>query len=226
MPPLFPPPAELTVPPKKTLIGRFRRAFRSRKALSGVTQLLIDWGIPVSASVATLLAYTSWPDNWYGSYKVLLGVKSLDSGSIPLSSWLLFLVGWAAIPALVGGLAGHVITARAESAKKLTPDLLFQTKSLGDRLRPPLTITWLGDFFYGSTSDSDFIDTFVRIAHGNDWLTAQDHWELIVRDLMCTKQFGSFDRIKNLKLSESGAKLLLRPPGTLSGICPVCEATG
>ncbi|MER5864755.1 DUF6313 family protein [Kitasatospora sp. NPDC002040] len=216
--PQIPPlPPALAPPATRSARARLRRALRSRKALSGLTQWVIDWGVPQVLVLGTgyvLVAVHRL--GWSKTYNAATMMTPPDGRS----AWPVSLVGWLLVPAIIGGLAGHVIATRITSVKAVSTTALFRRRTLADRLRPPRLITDLGAGF--PTPDGQFLDAFVRLAHHNDWRTAQDHWEIVVRDVMCTAEFADLDRTDSLRLAESLSRAQLWL-GALAGTCVVCR---
>ncbi|GAA3135000.1 hypothetical protein GCM10010449_64530 [Streptomyces rectiviolaceus] len=52
---------------------------------------------------------------WTAAYEVLLGITSPAAADPQWAAWLLSVAGWAAMPALIGGAAGYVISAQIQS---------------------------------------------------------------------------------------------------------------
>ncbi|MFI8438802.1 DUF6313 family protein [Streptomyces sp. NPDC079020] len=218
----IPVPADLTPAPNPPgFWRRLKRLWRSRKALSGLTQWIIDWGIPFAAGVTLLFFYAARADGAGGVYKVFTLIDPPDHVLL----WVASLVGWLLVPAIIGGVAGHVIATRIQSVKAIPTSTLFKQRTLGQRLKPPTQIDYLGHYFRGSSSDADkdFVNAFVRVAHRNDWQEAQDHWEVIIRDTMSTPQYADLDRHECLRQAQDMTRIHLRPAALL-GQCLVCHA--
>ncbi|MFI6446206.1 DUF6313 family protein [Kitasatospora sp. NPDC050543] len=196
--------------------------FRSRKALAGLTQWFIDFAVFLLVMAASYVA-AGVTQGWSDTYKVLTG-NLPDAGSpVPFASWVVSIIGWLVAPALIGGLAGHVIATRIANSKGLTTSSPFGKRTLGDRLRPPVAITWLGSGFHATPGDVHFLECFVRQAHKNDWRTAQDHWEVAVAAVMRTSEYANLGRVETVRAAESFCRIILRLLGTI-GECPVCDA--
>ncbi|AJE84626.1 MULTISPECIES: DUF6313 family protein [Streptomyces] len=212
------------LPPALTPPGRaprgtgVRRAFRSRKALSGLTQWVIDWGVLILVVVAAVWVAAGFAWGWAPAYRVFTLIESPVHG-LP---WAASVIGWLLVPAIIGGVAGHVIATRIRSVKEISPNNLFKKRTWADRRRLPSLITKLGALFHKS-EQQQFLDAYVRIAHRGDWPEAQDHWEIVVRDALCTAEFADLDRTEALRLAESLCRELAWLLA-LSGRCLVCEA--
>ncbi|MEU4213119.1 DUF6313 family protein [Streptomyces sp. NPDC026206] len=216
-------PQTLIPPPEQALRVRLRRTFRSRRGLTGLAQWFVDIGIPLLLAFAAFYIVSGIYEGWRVSYKVLLGMEEPPAKGIPLLPWTVSLVGWLLAPAMVGGLAGHIIAARISRTGGTTSKEPFVRRTWGERLTPPPVIDWLGSYFHGRAADVHFVECFVRIAHKNDWARAQDHWEVAVTETMRSVEFSALGRIENLPRAQSHCKVVLRI-WALIGVCAVCEA--
>ncbi|MET9721999.1 DUF6313 family protein [Streptomyces zaomyceticus] len=215
----IPIPPQLNLPPgRRRLLKRLRRAWRSRKALKGVTQWILDWGVPIAAFLAlvyVLAARATSPSHVYRSFTLIDPPKH---GLL----WTSSLIGWLVVPAIIGGFAGHVIAERISRVKSISTNTLFQQRKLSQRLRPPGLIDDLSSYFHGSYARQEFVDGWVRVAHRNDWAKAQDHWEVYIRDMMSTQQYAHLDRHECLRQAQNTGKLALGYTAH-TGLCIVCE---
>ncbi|UZJ30364.1 DUF6313 family protein [Streptomyces endophytica] len=208
----------LALPPVRAR-GRVRRLWRSRKALAGLTQWVIDWGIPFAVGITLLSVFASRAASPSEVYRTFTLIDPPDHTLL----WLASVIGWLAVPAVIGGVAGHVIATRIQSVKSISTSTLFQRRTWTARLRPPSRIDYLGNYFHGTLAEQAFVDAFVRIAHRNDWMKAQDHWEVIIRDTMSTQQFSKLDRHECLRQAQDTTRIHMRP-AALIGLCVVCIA--
>ncbi|WP_107116331.1 DUF6313 family protein [Streptomyces sp. NRRL F-4489] len=209
---------DLALPPVRPR-GRLRRLWRSRKALAGLTQWVIDWGIPFSAVITVLYGLAARTTSPSAVYRTLTLIDAPEHVLL----WIASVVGWLAVPAVIGGVAGHVIATRIQSVKAMSTSALFRRRGWGARLRPPSRIDYLGAYFHGTLAEQEFVDAFVRVAHRNDWNMAQDHWEVLIRDTMSTQQFAKLDRHECLRQAQDVTRIHARPPA-LVGLCLVCVA--
>ncbi|UWE08594.1 DUF6313 family protein [Actinacidiphila bryophytorum] len=213
----LPIPLSLTAPPPQTLGARIRRVFRSRKALSGLTQWVVDWGIPMAVVVSVVYVFAVRSRGADAVYRTFTLIDAPDHTLL----WIASLTGWLLVPAIIGGIAGHVIAARIQNVKELPDSDMFKRRTLAERLRPPDRIHLLADYFAKGPAEQDFVDLFVRTVHRNHWRLAQDHWEILVRDHMRTDDFAPLGRIDCLRQAHSTAKVTVVAPSTI-GVCPVC----
>lgn len=75
---------------------------------------------------------------WVNAYTVLTGITSPSAVRIQWCAWPLSLIGWAAIPAIIGAAAGYVITEQiqAHHARELS-DVLDELRRLAEPPGPP-----------------------------------------------------------------------------------------
>jgi len=219
-------PISLDPPPGGNLFRLTRRIWRSRKALSGITQWFIDWGLPSAALLALIwiaAAFSSSPSDAYGAVTLMNPPR-------PRWLWVLSLIGWILVPAIIGGVAGEVIATRIKNVKSLPMAKMYRRRGLGQRIRFPYLIDDLTLYVHADPTtivgagQQEFVDVFVRIAHNNNWRLALNHWEIAVRDAMCTEEFAQLDRHECLRAAQSFARIHLRAPAVMRGRCRVCKA--
>ncbi|MET7886492.1 DUF6313 family protein [Streptomyces avermitilis] len=222
----IPVPGHLESPPRQSFTNRIRRAYRSRKALSGTSQWMLDYGLPFLVVLAVTWGFASRVRDRKGVREGFAGVyRAFTLMDPPHHFWLwsASILGWLIVPAIIGGVAGHVITARIESAKQMSSSFLYRRRTLGERLRPPARIAPLSRYLSKSMPDQHFVDVFVRIAHRNYWRLAQDHWEIMVSDTMSTVDFAELDRHESLRRAEDQNRMTASLAAVF-GLCAVCEA--
>jgi hypothetical protein len=215
----IPVPPQLDLPPhRQSFFRRLRRVWRSRKALKGVTQWILDWGLPITLCLTVLYVFAVRATSPSSVYRVFTLIDAPKHWLL----WAASLVGWLLVPAIIGGFAGHVIAERISRVKQISTNTLFQQRKLGQRLRPPGLIDNLSAYFHGVYARQDFVDAWVRVAHRNDWVKAQDHWEVYVRDMMSTQQYAHLDRHECLRQAQNTGKMALGFTAR-TGLCIVCE---
>ncbi|WP_254644997.1 DUF6313 family protein [Streptomyces sp. BV286] len=187
-------------------------------------QFFIDWGIPIGAGVLLVWTYSAVRSG-LGGRKVYEVFTLIDEPPNHLTAWIASLIGWLLVPALIGGVAGHVIATRIQRVKDIATNNLFTVRPMSQRLRPPRLITLLGDLFNKSLEDQQVLDTYVRILHRGNWKTAQEHWEVLVRDIMCTAELADLHRADALEAAESISRQLVLLPA-FKDICLVCAVRG
>ncbi|WP_318198909.1 DUF6313 family protein [Streptomyces sp. MCL20-2] len=197
---------------------KVRRVRRSRKALKGLTQWVIDWGVPLAFSATLLFVYAASATSAKAVYRAFTLIDPPDR----LALWLPSILGWLLVPAIIGGVAGHIIAQRISSVKAISTERLFRRRTWGQRIKPPGRIPDLRGYFHGTYAQQNFVDAWVRVAHRNDWSRAQDHWEIFIRDVLSTQQFAHLDRHECLKQAKDTAHLALVITAQM-GICIVCE---
>ncbi|MGW5420278.1 DUF6313 family protein [Streptomyces sp. NPDC003943] len=215
----IPVPAQLNLPPgRRGLFRRLRRVWRSRKALKGVTQWIVDWGLPMAVGLLLVYVFAARATSPSKVYRVFTLIDAPEHTLL----WVASLIGWLVVPAIIGGFAGHVIAERISRVKSISTSTLFQQRRLKQRLRPPGLIDDLATYFHSTYARQDFVDSWVRVAHRNDWAKAQDHWEVYVRDMMSTQQYAHLDRHECLRQAQGTGKMALVWTAR-RGFCVVCE---
>lgn len=91
------------------------RWWRSRDALSRLHRWLVLRALPLLVVFLGLYVLNGSLLGWTTAYNVLIGIDSPGDVSSPWSAWPLSIAGWAAIPALVGGAVGYVVTAQIQA---------------------------------------------------------------------------------------------------------------
>lgn len=186
--------------------------------MKGVTQWMIDWGIPMAVGAILLYVYaarSTSPSEVYDAFTLIEAPEGL-------LLWVPSLIGWLLVPAIIGGVAGHVIATRISNSKSISTQTLFRQRTLGQRVRPPGRIDDLRPYFHGAFAQQYFVDVWVRVAHRNDWDRAQDHWEVFIRDMLSTQQYAHLDRHEGLRQAQGAARLTLAVTARV-GQCIVCE---
>jgi hypothetical protein len=172
------PPTGLVPPPGGSVWRLIRRVWRSRKALSGITQWFIDWGVPVAALLALVWVLAARAETPLDVYQAVTLIESPEQHWL----WLLSLVGWLLVPAIIGGVAGEVIATRIKNVKSLPTAQLYRRRTLGRRIRLPYVIADITRYARADLTTSEgaaqrlFVHAFVYVAHNNDWRPALDHW--------------------------------------------------
>ncbi|MFF0159959.1 DUF6313 family protein [Streptomyces sp. NPDC005263] len=218
-------PNDLDPPPGTNPWRLTRRLWRSRKALSGITQWFIDLGVPVVAVLALAWVLAARAETPLDVYQAVTLMDSPERKWL----WLLSLIGWLLVPAIIGGVAGEVIANRIKNVKSLPTGKLYQRRTLGQRMRFPYLIDDLTRYVHANPATligagkREFVYVFVRVAHNNNWRLALNHWEIAVRDAMCTEEYAQLDRHECLRAAQSFALIHLRPPAVY-GLCRVCNA--
>lgn len=216
----IPIPSHLKLPAERQrFFKRVRRVYRSRKALKGVTQWILDWGLPMAAGLVLLYVFAARAESPSAVYRTFTLMDAPKHVLLWVASWL----GWLLVPAIIGGFAGHVIAERINRVKSISTSALFRKRRLRQRLRLPGLIDDLRPYFHGTYAEQSFVDAWVRIAHRNDWLRAQDHWEVFIRDTMSTQQYAHLDRHECLRQTQNTTKMTLLVTAQLTGACIVCE---
>ncbi|MFD0549995.1 DUF6313 family protein [Streptomyces rectiviolaceus] len=86
-----------------------------RHALGRLPYWLLTRAIWLLTPCAGLFILNGALMGWTAAYEVLLGITSPAAADPQWAAWLLSVAGWAAMPALIGGAAGYVISAQIQS---------------------------------------------------------------------------------------------------------------
>lgn len=86
-----------------------------RTSLPQLPYWLLTRAASVLAACVALCVLNGVLGGWTSAYEVLLGIRSPADADPRWCAWLLSVVGWAAIPAFVGGTAGYLITAQIQA---------------------------------------------------------------------------------------------------------------
>ncbi|MEV0530389.1 DUF6313 family protein [Kitasatospora sp. NPDC050463] len=179
---------------------------------------MVDWGIPMVTGLGVLCLFAARAGGASSVYRTFTLIDPPEHVLL----WVASLLGWLLVPAIIGGFAGHIIAQRISSVKAISTDSMFRRRPLSRRLRPPGLIDDLGPYFHGSYGRQEFVDSWVRVVHRNDWTLAQDHWEVYVRDLMSTQQYAHLDRHECLRQAQNAGRIVLMFTGR-TGDCIVCD---
>jgi hypothetical protein len=197
---------------------------RSRKALGGVYQWFIDWGLfVVVVSVALSTVYVIWTD---ASLTDLFDLWAVDSKTPPNSAvaWMITIIGWLAIPAIIGGFAGHVISQRITRSRGLPDHRMYRRSAVREIGKPPFLIDKIDNWHLGSPADQIVVHSFVRILHRNDWTKARDHWEIAIKDIMSTSAYDQHTRAQALTQARNNLRPWVVLLASYGRPCPVCRA--
>ncbi|MBL1112767.1 hypothetical protein JK364_10215 [Streptomyces sp. 110] len=135
-----PPPGGPPLPGRRQ---RLRARWADRHALPRFGFWLLSRGAVVLAVCGGLYVLNGFLIGWANAYEVILGITSPAGVRPQWCAWPLSLIGWAAIPAIVGAAAGYIITEQiqAHHARELS-DVLSELRRLA---APPSSPPASGD---------------------------------------------------------------------------------
>lgn len=102
-------------PPPPGRRQRLRARWADRHALPRFGFWLLTRGLVVLTGCAGLYVLNGILIGWAGAYEVLTGMASPAAARPQWCAWPLSLAGWAAVPAVIGGSAGYVITEQIQA---------------------------------------------------------------------------------------------------------------
>jgi hypothetical protein len=105
----------VTTPPRLGPVDRLRSLWASRNALGRIPRWLVTRAAPVVLVCVALFVVNGFLAGWVTAYDVLIGITSPSAVSPSWCAWPLSLVGWAMLPALIGGVVGHVVAQQVET---------------------------------------------------------------------------------------------------------------
>jgi hypothetical protein len=99
-------------PPPETSRDRLRRRLRALGAYTGLRHWLLVRGTPLILGFVALYVANGFVIGWKNTYDVAIGITSPGAKpiSVPALAWVLSVVGWLAAPAMVGAVAGTIIS--------------------------------------------------------------------------------------------------------------------
>lgn len=125
-------------PPPPGRWQRLRAWWADRHALPRFSYWLLSRGAVVLTVCGALYVLDGFLIGWANAYNVLTGITSPADVRPQWCAWPLSLIGWAAIPAIIGAAAGYVITEQiqAHHARELG-DVLDELRRLAEQSDPP-----------------------------------------------------------------------------------------
>ncbi|MFJ2094700.1 DUF6313 family protein [Streptomyces sp. NPDC087901] len=102
-------------PPPPRRRQRLRARWAARHALPRFGFWLLSRGVVVLAICGVLYALNGFLIGWANAYEVMIGITSPAAIHPQWCAWGLSLIGWVAIPAIVGAAAGYVITEQIQA---------------------------------------------------------------------------------------------------------------
>ncbi|MET9544201.1 DUF6313 family protein [Streptomyces sp. NPDC006627] len=91
------------------------RWWRSRDALPRLQRWLLLRAVPVLVVFVVLYSVNGLLVGWTDAYNVLTGIESPGDVSAKWCAWPLSVAGWAALPALIGGFVGYLVTGQIQA---------------------------------------------------------------------------------------------------------------
>ncbi|MFD4624967.1 DUF6313 family protein [Streptomyces sp. NPDC058475] len=113
-----PPPPRIPPPPAPTRTESIRRWWRSRGQLPKLLYWIGRRGLPLLAVLIALEVLSGVAIGWWKTYELTLGITSPGATPAPWIALPVSMVGWLLVPAVVGGLAGYVVSTQIDSHRR------------------------------------------------------------------------------------------------------------
>ncbi|MFJ9011494.1 DUF6313 family protein [Streptomyces canus] len=131
-------PEPVTVP-KATWMEQTRDAFRSLSSLNRPRYWLVTRGPAWLAAFSLLYVVGGLVLGWRTAYEVLVGLQPPRETDVPAYAYVLGLLGWLLVPAVIGGAAGYLVTRQIDRRRTVdAEELLAQMRrQAGGLANPP-----------------------------------------------------------------------------------------
>ncbi|MFD8619322.1 DUF6313 family protein [Streptomyces sp. NPDC059513] len=122
-------------PPRPGLRHQVATRWARRYALGRLPFWLLTRAAFLLALCAVLFATNGMLLGWADAYDVLIGITSPAEADSQWAAWPLSVVGWAAIPAFVGGTVGYLVTVQIQAHQSRDFDAMMD--ELRVLIQPP-----------------------------------------------------------------------------------------
>lgn len=116
---------DLPPPPAEPYRHFVRRWWRSQGRYHGLRYWLPTRGFPILLIYAVLFVANGIAIGWRHAYDVSIGIASPADFRLPVLAWFLSVAGWLLVPAVVGGIAGYVVSDAITSRRTRSPEEIF-----------------------------------------------------------------------------------------------------
>ncbi|MGI5372648.1 DUF6313 family protein [Streptomyces iakyrus] len=115
-----------------------RDAFRSLSSLNRPRYWLVTRGPAWLAAFILLYVVGGVTLGWRAAYEVLVGLQPPGETSVPAYAYVLGLMGWLLVPAVIGGTAGYFVTRQIDRRRTVdAQELLDQMRRQAGHLADP-----------------------------------------------------------------------------------------
>lgn len=101
----------------------------------------INWaltrGLVLAILTGALFVPNGFLNGWRIAYEVLLGITSPAETQVVWAAWILSGYGWLVAPAVIGGIAGHIIADRIADRATSIDSWVAEAKSRRDEINHP-----------------------------------------------------------------------------------------
>lgn len=206
---------DIDPPSRETLPALVRRWLRSRHRYTGIEYWLRFRGIYIVVGFGVLFLVNVLAVGGRTAYDLTVQIDSPWNTRYPWLALPLSVAGWLVVTGFAGAVAGYVVTDVADNRNIQQLRGKPRTGRIG-------AIPLLASLQY-DRHDFDvpqYLGIRFALRHGGDWLTAQDHWELVVERFLNLGHEGGPKQVMLEAVREASYVL-----DGMSGRCPICRDT-
>ncbi|MGB8943012.1 MAG: DUF6313 family protein [Streptomyces sp.] len=131
-------PEPVTVPPKATWLEQTRDMFRSLSRLNRPRYWLVARAPAWITMFCLLYILGGLLLGWRAAYEVLVGLQPPGDTKVPAYGYVLGMLGWLLVPAIIGGAAGYLVTRQIDRRRTVdAAELLAQMRREAGVLADP-----------------------------------------------------------------------------------------
>jgi len=116
---------DLPPPPHEPVRHLLRRWRLSQERHHGLRYWAQTRGLPLLLAYVALFVANGFAIGWRRAYDVSIGITSPAGSRVPVLAWFLSVAGWLLVPAVVGGVAGYVVSDGITSRRTRSAEEIF-----------------------------------------------------------------------------------------------------
>ncbi|MDN3354199.1 DUF6313 family protein [Actinomadura sp. DC4] len=116
---------DLPPPPREPYRHSLRRWRLSLERYHGLRYWALTRGLPLLMTYVGLFVASGFAIGWRRAYDVSIGITSPAGSRVPVLAWFLSVAGWLLVPAVVGGIAGYVVSDAITSRRTGSAEEIF-----------------------------------------------------------------------------------------------------